>query len=171
MTKIFDCIRLLDPRPWIAVVILLIAIVGINKYKNAVHENDKAAAQAQKERADATENTLESERLINRSLATLADQHHKEMQDEKEKRDRFIAGVRAGTIRLSIPVHSCRATAPTTDPAAAVRDSTETRAELTPEAGSTLAAIAGDGDDAIRQLNKCIDAYQAVRTTYNVQTK
>ena len=36
---------------------------------------------------------------------------------------------------------------------------------------AALDAIAGDGDDATRQLNACIDAYNTVRDTYHVQTE
>jgi len=45
----------------------------------------------------------------------------------------------------------------------------EARTELDPATAATLGAIAGD--DATRQLNACIDAYNTVRDTYHVQTE
>jgi prophage endopeptidase len=73
-------------------------------------------------------------------------------------------------VRLSIPVASghCAATA---NAAAAAGHQYQARAELDPATAAAHDAIAGDGDDATRQLNACIDAYNTVRDTYHVQTE
>ena len=40
---------------------------------------------------------------------------------------------------------------------------TESRAELDPEVSQALVAITADGDNAIRQLNACVDIYNEMR--------
>ena len=72
------------------------------------------------------------------------------------KRDTAIAD---GTLRLSVPT---RSVCPTPDSPASTNN-TEARAELEPAFAQSLIAIADEGDNAIRQLNACIDAYNAIR--------
>jgi len=79
---------------------------------------------------------------------------------EKEKRDAEIkvnqlrADVAAGAIRLSVRT-SCSASTAAGD--------SEARAELDPKAADDLIAITADGDQAIIELNSCIDFYNNLR--------
>ena len=120
--------------------------------------------------AKATARVLTLERAAGAALAQRADHLTQEQTHAKTERDRFNADVRSGAVRLSIPVASgqCAATA---DSTVAASDQHQTRAELDPATAAALDAIAGDGDDATRQLNACIDAYNLVRDTYHVQTE
>lgn len=120
--------------------------------------------------AKATARVLTLERAAGAALAQRADHLTEEQSHAKTDRDRFNADVRNGAVRLSIPVASgqCAATA---DSTAAAGDQHQARAELDPATAAALDAIAGDGDDATRQLNACIDAYNLVRDTYHVQTE
>ena len=120
--------------------------------------------------AQATARVLTLERAAGAALAQHADHLTQEQTYAKTERDRFNDDVRSGAVRLSIPIASgeCAATA---DPTAAAGDRHQTRAELDPATAAALDAIAGDGDDATRQLNACIDAYNTVRDTYHVQTE
>ena len=122
------------------------------------------------ELAQATARVLTLERAAGAALAQRADHLTQEQTHAKTERDRFNADVRSGAVRLSIPVASgqCAATA---DSTVAASDQHQTRAELDPATAAALDAIAGDGDDAARQLNACIDAYNTVRDTYHVQTE
>ncbi|KAB8051734.1 lysozyme [Janthinobacterium rivuli] len=122
------------------------------------------------ELAQATARVLTLERAAGAALAQRADHLTQEQTHAKTERDRFSLDVRSGAVRLSIPVASgqCAATADTT---AAAGRRIEARAELDPATAAALDAIAGDGDDATRQLNACIDAYNLVRDTYHVQTE
>lgn len=128
------------------------------------------AATAATKLAQATARVLELERAAGAALAVRADQLNQEQDDAKNERDRFNAGVRSGAVRVSIPIAGgqCAAVA---DPAPAVGNRSQARAELDGETAAALDAIAGDGDDATRQLNACIDAYNTVRDTYHVQTE
>lgn len=166
MPKLFE---LLDPRPWIAVAVMAVVLFAIVQYKNAIQQVSQLKTQIAQERARAKTVALEQERRMTTNLAAIADQYQQELHDEKTKHDKFVADVRAGAVRLSVPVTACHAST-SANPAAESGDRAETRAELTPEAGIALAAIAADGDDAIRQLNACIDSYQAIRTVSRVQT-
>ncbi|MDN2695073.1 lysis system i-spanin subunit Rz [Janthinobacterium sp. SUN073] len=122
------------------------------------------------ELAQATTRVLTLERAAGTALAQRADHLTQEQTHAKTERDRFNTDVRSGAVRLSIPVSSgqCAATA---DSTAAASHRQETRAELDPATAAALDAIASDGDDATRQLNACIDAYNTVRDTYHVQTE
>jgi len=79
---------------------------------------------------------------------------------EKEKRDAEIkvnqlrADVAAGTVRLSVRA-SCSASAAAGD--------SEARAELDPKTADDLIAITAEGDQAIIELNSCIDFYNNLR--------
>ena len=174
----------LDPRLWLFLIALSATAYlsgdysASSKYKAkeaaliaAAKAKEDAANTAAKEKLDdATERVRETERFMSQTIASIADQNKKVLQNEIIKRTRFIADVRSGAVKLSIPVIAGRADTASADAAPASGNRYQTRAELTPEAGITLAAIADDGDDAIRQLNSCIDAYAAVRAA-NVQAQ
>ena len=120
--------------------------------------------------AQATARVLTLERAAGAALVQRTDHLIQEQTLAKTERDRFNDDVRSGAVRLSIPVASgqCAASA---DSTAAASDQHQARAELDPATAAALDAIAGDGDDATRQLNACIDAYNLVRDTYHVQTE
>ena len=120
--------------------------------------------------AQATARVLTLERAAGAALTQRADQLNQEQDHAKTERDRFNADVRNGAVRLSIPVANDHCTA-AADPPAAEGNRQQARAELDREAAAALGAIAGDGDDATRQLNACIDAYNTVRDTYHVQAE
>ncbi len=120
--------------------------------------------------AQATTRVLTLERAAGAALVQRADHLTQEQTHAKTERDRFNDDVRSGAVRLSIPVASNQCAGPT-DSAAAAGHRHQARAELDPATAAALDAIAGDGDDATRQLNACIDAYNTVRDTYHVQTE
>lgn len=155
-------ISALDPRLWLAIIAVAIVSYAVGDYRATSQARTATQAESAIQLAADTTDTLETERLMHRSLAAKAAQYHKDLQNERTKHDRFVAGVRAGAIRLSIPVSACQGPE-SPDPAVIARSGYETRAQLTPEAGATLAAIASDGDEGIRQLNQCIDAYNTIR--------
>ena len=120
--------------------------------------------------AQATARVLTLERAAGAALAQRADHLTQEQTHAKTERDRFNNDVRSGAVRLSIPVASAQCPA-TADSTAAASNRHQARAELDPTTAAALDAIAGDGDDATRQLNACIDAYNTVRDTFHVQAE
>ena len=70
------------------------------------------------------------------------------------------AAIDSGAYKLRVPVKTSCPVQPTADPATPTgRGGGETSAELSPEAGKALFAIAEEGDRAITKLNACIDLY------------
>lgn len=128
------------------------------------------AATAATKLTQATARVLTLERAAGAALVQRVDKLQQDQDHAKNERDRFNADVRSGAVRVSIPVASgqCAAVA---DPAPAGGNRGQARAELDGETAAALDAIAGDGDDATRQLNACIDAYNTVRDTYHVQAQ
>ncbi len=141
--------------------------VAIAELQRAAASDKITAASAL---ARATSRVLTLERAAGAALVQRADHLTQEQTHAKTERDRFNDDVRSGAVRLSIPVAGgqCAAGA---DSTAAASDQHQARAELDPATAAALDAIAGDGDDATRQLNACIDAYNTVRDTYHVQTE
>jgi prophage endopeptidase len=91
---------------------------------------------------------IEAERAV--EVAKAADQLHKDKLDAQQKINQLRADVASGAQRLSIRA-SCSATVAGGD--------SEARAELDPKTADDLIAITADGDQAIIELNSCIDLY------------
>lgn len=169
--------------PWraLAVGLLAGAVLGWTvqgwRKDTALADVRRTAATARETAAtalvQATGRVLRLERAAASGLAARTDQLTEDNHHAQTDRDRFMADVRSGAIRLSIPVAgSCPgAGAGPADSAAAGGDRQQARAELDGTAAAALDAIASDGDAATRQLNACIDAYNLVRDTYHVQTE
>ncbi|OEZ98762.1 lysis system i-spanin subunit Rz [Duganella phyllosphaerae] len=132
-----------------------------------------SAANAANRLTQATARVLTLERAAGAAMVQRAGKLTEEQDHAKTERDRFNAAVRSGAVRLSIPVASgqCTTGAGSDHSPAAGGDQHQARAELDRETAATLGAIAGDGDDAIRQLNACIDAYHSVMEKFNVQAQ
>jgi prophage endopeptidase len=105
------------------------------------------------------EKAREEEQAHTAQINNMAFQLTKANQDADAQISKLRADVRVGARRLSVPttVYTCQGAA------SATGDRTEARAELDPETSDNLISIANDGDKAIRQLNACIDAYNAIR--------
>lgn len=78
----------------------------------------------------------------------------------------LLADLRSGTLRLSIPA-AAGADVPGPGAGGATAGLVQARTELDPATGASLVAITDDGDAGIRDLNTCIDAYNAVRAQVN----
>lgn len=132
-----------------------------------------SAATAATRLAQATDRMRALERDAGAAVVQRADQLTEEQEHAQIDRGRFNAAVRSGAVRLSIPVATgqCTAGAGSDHSTAAGDDQHQARAELDRETAAALGAIAGDGDDAIRQLNACIDAYHSVMEKFNVQAQ
>lgn len=94
--------------------------------------------------------------------------HRQEKTHAQAEMDRLRAAVRAGTVRLSVPTTGAACPGSTTpgDAPAASRPA-QARADFDPATADALVAITSDGDNAIRDLNACIDRYNTVRQSLN----
>lgn len=88
---------------------------------------------------------------------TLAGKYKEDTKNAEAEITALRKRIRAGAHRLSVPARSCTVSG---NPGAATG---ETRAELDAQTADDLVAIAADGDRAIRELNLCIDQYNALK--------
>ena len=141
-------------NPWVLVGILGLVISSYFYGHHAAY-NEQAIEVA---RLNAIERDKEAE------MVKIADIHANELKKANENAkvqiSKLQSDVAIGAIRLSIATRSVQTSTNT----ATSSGSTESRAELDPEAANTLISIAADGDKAIRSLNACIDIYNEVRS-------
>lgn len=141
----------------------------IDLLKAGIATANKAAADA---RAARTQQVLQAERNARDAIQAITDKLTNERDTARHEKDLYIAGVRSGAIRLSVPVIAAVPAGPgCADSTAAGGSGQEARAELTPAAAEFLDDIASEGDDAIRQANALIDTYNALREKLNVQAQ
>ncbi len=141
----------------------------IDHLKAGIATANQAAADA---RAERTQKVLQAERDARDAIQAITDKLTNERDTARHEKDLYIAGVRSGAIRLSVPVVAAVPAGPScADSAAAGGPGQEARAELTAAAAEFLDDIASEGDDAIRQANALIDAYNALREKLNVQAQ
>ncbi len=130
---------LLNPHVLIAVVLALITSFYAGHHVAYVEQQEEIARISTKMQTVAAEAT---------------DKLHQEKQDAQTKINQLRANVASGAVSLSIRA-SCSASTAAGD--------SEARAELDPKAADDLIAITADGDQAIIELNSCIDFYNNLR--------
>ena len=153
---------LLNPAIWIAFLLSLLASFGAGYYKGGVDEFLKQQAEI----ARLNDEARQKEQALVTAVQTQATQLVKAEQNAKVLSQKRNADIDSGTLKLRIPVKTpiCPIQA-TSDAAITPRDSVQATTELDRETSKALIAITDDGDKAIRQLNSCIDAYNAVYQT------
>lgn len=145
------------PSPYLILGVVLSTLFAFGLGHHQGYEASRLESQVaisklnEKARADEQAHTAQ--------INDMAFQLTKANKDADTEITRLRADVRAGTRRLSVPttVYTCQGSN------AAAGNRTEARAELDAETSDNLIAITNDGDKAIRQLNACIDAYNAIR--------
>jgi prophage endopeptidase len=91
----------------------------------------------------------------------------KAQTDAKNVHDTVGSSLRSGALRLSVPTSTGFGLQPPKGATFAGGGLDQARAYLDPETAQSLVAITKDGDDAIRQLNTCIDSYNLIRGQVN----
>ena len=109
----------------------------VDRLNTVARAKEQALATAVTKTADALRNSNEKAKLVTK------------------QRD---AAIDAGTYKLRLKA-SCPVQTPTDTSLATGSGAGEARAELDPEVGKNLFAIAEEGDRAIQKLNACIDLY------------
>ena len=125
------------------------------KLEKAREEADEAERERQDGLATDSQKRLraEADQLTNQLKE--AKDHAKNLQIERDR------ALRAGTQRMSIRAANCVPAVVSTDSAAQLGAAghQEARAELVGEDAAAILAITDDGDDAIRDLNSCVERY------------
>jgi prophage endopeptidase len=158
-------------RPWMiwaALVLVLLGALGVQ----TVRLSDLRAKHADtlREHAEAVERASEKARKTEKDLRddlnNLASKLDEEKNNAKKREDALVESVRVGNRRLSIaatcPPSQGGGAAPAQGGGAAPQ-----RAIIDPAAAERIIGITRDGDNAIRERNTCIDAYEAVRARIN----
>ena len=109
----------------------------VDRLNTVARAKEQALATAVTKTADALRNSNEKAKLV------------------AKQRD---AAIDSGALKLRLKA-SCPVQTPTDTASATGSSGGETRANIDPEVGKTLFAIAEEGDRAIQKLNACIDLY------------
>lgn len=91
-------------------------------------------------------------------MAKASAQYQEDLKNEKTAKDRVIADLRSGALRLRIPVTcpgAAGGSATATPGSGAVGRDGETRAELSFEASEFLVGLTSEADEVVRQLTAC----------------
>jgi hypothetical protein len=153
---------LFNPAVWIGLLLSLAASFGFGYYKCGIDEYLKQQAEI----ARLNDEARQKEQALVTAVQTQATQLVKAEQNAKVLSQKRNTDIDSGALKLRIPVKTPICPIQTaTDAPIAPRDSVQANAELDRETAKTLIAITDDGDKAIRQLNSCIDAYNAVYQT------
>lgn len=122
----------------------------------------KAQAQHSAAAAQRLEFSIERSGQLAGQLGQLLDRNQLDKADAKKAFDRLDADLRTGALRLSI-----RTTAQPRGNHGAASGPVQTRADIDPADAAALVRITEDGDNAIRDLNTCIDGYAEVMRQAN----
>lgn len=119
--------------------------------------------QAARALVNANDQVHDTEADLQQGMSDRDQKLQQEKTDEQVKSDVLLAGLRDGTTRLSVATRVPICPARPGAAATTASQPQEARAELDPATAADLAAIAREGDDAIRELNATIDDYNAAR--------
>ena len=151
-----------NPYILLAVVLAIVGSFGGGYYKGS---NDEVTRQ-QLEIAALNAAARQKEQALVAAVTTQATKLQKANQDAKLIAKERDAAIASGALKLRIPVKTPVCPVQTAgDPPAPAGDSVQTGTELDAKTAQSLVAITDDGDKAIRQLNACIDAYNAIYQT------
>ncbi len=149
-------------NPWVmlGIISLLFTSFGGGYWKGTDAERQRQ----QVEIARLNQEARETEQRMAEVANTYAQTLRKANNVAKVKENKLRADIADGALKLRIPVKApvCPVSASADSPAPS--GDTETRAELDGRVAQALINITARGDQAIRDLNTCIDQYEKVRS-------
>lgn len=152
-------------NPWVilSVVLAILSAFGSGYYKGG---EDEASAQ-QAEIALLNQKSRETEQKLMQDAFDATIKLKKAQAYAQTLAQKRNADIDSGALKLRIPVQAaaCPTLSATADTPAHAGDSVQTTAELDGETAKSLVAITDQGDANTRQLNACIDAYNAIYQT------
>ena len=151
-------------NPWVILGFVLSVTIsfGGGYFKGKHDEN--VSQQLEIARLNAVARTKEAAltTAITSTATALRSTNEKARQISKER----DFAIDSGALRLRLPVKASNCPVSTTsDTAVASGDSSQEGGELDAETAKTLIAITDDGDEAIRQLAACQQAYESIYET------
>jgi hypothetical protein len=151
-------------NPWVLLGILM-AVVG-SFGGGYLKGSDDELTRQQLEIAALNAEARQKEQALITAIQTQSTKLQKANQDAKLAQQKRNSDIESGALKLRLPVKAPVCPVPTSDdPPATPRDSVQATAELDREIAKSLVAITDQGDANTRQLNACIDAYNAAYQT------
>ena len=151
-----------NPYVLLGIVLAVLSAFGGGYWKGSEDEITRQQLEIAKLNAEARQKEQALTMAVTQTATALRTSNAKAKQISKE-RDLAIS---SGALRLRLPVKAtyCPVQTPT-DTAPASVDSGQERAELDAETAKSLVTITDDGDEAIRQLAACQQAYESIYNT------
>jgi cobalamin biosynthesis Mg chelatase CobN len=151
-----------NPYVLLGIVLAVLSAFGGGYWKGSEDEITRQQLEIAKLNAEARQKEQALTMAVTQTATALRTSNEKARQISKE-RDLAIS---SGALRLRIPVKAtyCPVQTPT-DTAPASGDSGQERAELDAETARSLVSITDSGDEAIRQLTACQQAYESIYNT------
>lgn len=151
-----------NPYVLLGIVVAMLSAFGGGYWKGSKDEVTRQQLEIAKLNAEARQ----KEQILVSAIQTQATKLQKANQDAKLVQQKRNADIDSGALRLRLPVKAANCPIHTpTDTAPSPRDSGEERAELDAETARSLVAITDSGDEAIRQLTACQQAYEFIYQT------
>jgi len=153
-------------NPWVMLA-LICAFLGVGAFSYSKGEDAEFDRQ-QIRIAKLNEESRQKEQALVSAVTTTATQLVKANNNAKLQTQKLHSAIDSGTFRLRLPVKATSCPVHTaSDTPIASGDSSQEGSELDATTAKTLIAITDYGDEAIRQLNACQDAYENVYQTLN----
>ena len=151
---------LFNPYVLLGIFLAVLGSFGAGYYSGEQNEYERQ----QIEIARLNQQARETEQRMGEVAQTYAQTLRKANNVAKAKETKLRTDLASGERKLFIPVKAPECPVPATADASASSGSAETRAELDPRIAQSLVDLTSRGDQAIRQLNTCIDQYEKVRS-------
>lgn len=105
--------------------------------------------------------------ILQDKVNKIDEQAKKEQLDAQSKMEALRHQLSSGAVRLSVATRQNSANSCARN---AGNENKETRVEILPSVAESIFRIGLDADNVVRQLNACIDQYQAVKSLSSPQT-
>lgn len=148
---------LLNPGFWLAIIIGLALTFCAGDFNGSHRERKKIELRDAQAEAAALSKVRDESRNNVIAIDNIAAANQKEKEHAQAKINQLRADVRRGAVRLSV------ATSPSTASRNTGATNPETRSELLPEVSESILDIGTDADNTVRDLNSCVDSYNAIR--------
>ena len=153
---------LFNPYVILGIVLAILGSFGTGYWKGSKDE----VTRQQLEIAALNAEARQKEQALVNAITTQSTKLQKANQDAKLIAKERDAAIASGALRLRIPVKAPVCPVQTAgDTPAPAGDSVQTTAEFDAKTAQSLVAITDQGDANTRQLNACIDAYNAIYQT------
>jgi prophage endopeptidase len=152
-------------NPWV-ILALICAFLGIGAVSYTKGEDSERERQ-QLEIARLNEQARQTEQRMGEVAQTYAQTLRKSNNVAKAKEDKLRTDIASGERKLFVSVKAPECAVHTAADSMVASGNTETRAELDSGVAQALIDLTSRGDQAIRQLNTCIDIYNNTYKTLN----